>query len=111
MPTVHEIYQEGEKLKDAGQYEPAVVKFEEALKLDDSFVLGHLALAVLYGKLNRHDDAIAHGRRAVELEPNEAFNYTALSVTFQRAFAGTRNQQYIYLAEEAKARAHTLAGH
>jgi hypothetical protein len=52
-------------------------------------------------KLGRHDDAISHARRVCELEPNDPFSFTALSVTYQRAFAGTNNMQYIRMAEDA----------
>ena len=110
MATAAELYSEHEKLKDQGQYEEAIAKLEEALREDEKHVLSHLALAVLLGKVGRHEQAIEHGKRACELEPNEAFNFTALSVTFQRAFAGTQNRQYIQFAEDAMARAHALQG-
>ena len=42
-----------------------------------------------------------HARKACEIEPNDPFSYTALSVTYQRAFAGTNNMQYIRMAEDA----------
>jgi len=53
-------------------------------------------------------DAIRHSERACELEPEEVFNFTALSVTFQRAFEATQDRTFIYKAEEAKAKAHEL---
>jgi len=37
------------------------------------------ALAVLCGRLKRHDDAIRHGLKVCELEPNEPFSFTAIS--------------------------------
>ncbi len=47
-------------------------------------------------------------KKACELEPEEAFNFTALSVTYQRAFAGTQNQDFIRLAEDAMTKANAL---
>ena len=111
MATPKELYAEGEKLKDQGQFEAAIEKFEAALAADESYALAHFALAVVYGKVDRHDQAVKHGRRACELEPNDPFSYTALSVTYQRAFAGTQNPQFIQLAEDAMARAHSIEGH
>jgi tetratricopeptide (TPR) repeat protein len=108
MPDVMATYNEAEKLKDEGKYEEAIAKLERALEEDESHVLSHLALAVLYGKMGRHDDAIRHGQRACELDPNDPFNFTAMSVTYQRAFAGTQNRMLIQLAEDAMAKAHTL---
>ena len=42
--------------------------------------------------------------KAVELEPGDPFNYSALSVTCQRAFEGTKDPIYIQKAEDAMAR-------
>ena len=105
MPTVHELYKQHEQLKREGNYDEAVARLEEGLKVDNSHVLSHLALAVLYGKLGKHDLAVDHAEAAVKLEPTDTFNWTALSTTYQRAFEGTQDRQYIFRAEDAKARA------
>ena len=108
MPDVHQRYAEVEKLIDDEKYEAAIPELELILAEDESFVLGHLAVARCYTKVGRHEDAIAHGVKATELEPDDAFNFTALSVTYQRAWAGTQNQGYIGAAEDAMARASQL---
>lgn len=108
MANVHQLYNEGEKLKDDGKIEEAVQKFEEVLALDEQFALAHFALAVMYGKLGQHEKAVQHGERACELDPDDPFSYTALSVTYQRAFAGTKNREYIRLAEEAMSKSHAM---
>jgi tetratricopeptide (TPR) repeat protein len=108
MAEVDELYAQGEKLKDEGKYEESVAKFLAVLQLDQRMALAHFALAVVYGKLGQHEQAVQHGARGCELEPDDPFSYTALSVTYQRAFAGTRDQRYIQLAEEAMGRAHML---
>jgi Flp pilus assembly protein TadD len=105
MPTVDELYKESEQFRREGKHEEAIARLEELQKQDEGHVLSHLALAVLLGKVNRHADAVRHAERAVQLEPTDTFNWTALSVTYQRAFEGTQDRQYIYKAEEAKARA------
>lgn len=110
MPTVHELYNEADKLKDQGQNDKAIVKLKEALAQDGKFTLAHLALAVLYQRVKNFDLSIQHGQRACEIDPNDPFNFTALSVTYQRAFAGTQNRQFIQLAEDAMAKAHMLQG-
>jgi Tfp pilus assembly protein PilF len=104
MPTVNELYKEHEQLKREARFEEAIGKLQELLKVDDKHVLAHLALAVLYGKVGKHDLAVTHGEKAVEIEPQDTFNWTALSTTYQRAFEGTQDRQYIYRAEDAKAR-------
>jgi tetratricopeptide (TPR) repeat protein len=108
MATPDELYREHEKLKAAGKLDEAVAKLNEALEQNAGFVDAHLALAVLLQKLDRHEEAVQHGERACELAPNEPFNYTALSVTYQRAWQATQDQIYIHKAEDAKAKAQML---
>lgn len=95
------LYDEADKLKDEGKLDEAVGKLTEALHADSSYALAHSALAVVLQKLGRHEEAIQHARRVCEIEPNDPFSYTALSVTYQRAFAGTNNMQFIRMAEDA----------
>ena len=103
-----DLYDEAEALKNDGKLDEAIAKLQELLKHDDKFVLAHLGLAVLYGRVGKHEEAVKHGERACELEPTDSFSFTAMSVVYQRAFAGTGNQSYIQLAEDAKARADML---
>ena len=110
MSSSVERYNEAEKLKDDGNYEEAIAKLGELLAEDETYALAHAALAVLYGRVGEHEKAITHGQRVCELEPNDAFSFTAMSVTYQRAFAGTNNPQYIQLAEDAMARSRIVQG-
>ena len=80
MSTAMEIYNAGEKLKDGGQTEDAIAKFNEALEADDSLVIAHLALAVCHGKMGDHEKAVAHGEKACELDSSDPFNFAAMSV-------------------------------
>jgi tetratricopeptide (TPR) repeat protein len=102
------LYDEADKLKDQGQLDAAAAKLQEALNADSGYSLAHAALAVVMQKLGRHDDAIKHAIKVCELEPNDPFSYTALSVTYQRAFAGTQNQQFIRMAEDAMERSRMM---
>jgi len=105
MATVNDLYKEHEQLKRDGKTDEAVAKLEALLTQDEKHVLAHLALAVLYGKVEKHEQAVTHAEKAVELEPQDTFNWTALSTTYQRAFEATRDRQYIFRAEDAKQRA------
>jgi tetratricopeptide (TPR) repeat protein len=104
MPTNEELYAEADKLKDSGDLEGAAAKLDELLKQDANYALAHSALAVVYTRLRRHDEAIQHALKVCELEPKDAFSFTALSVTYQRAGK-------IPEAEDAMARAHMISGH
>jgi predicted Zn-dependent protease len=101
MPESHVLYDEADKLKDAGKLDEAAAKLNELLAADPNYTLAHSALAVVYTRLKRHEEAVGHALRACELEPNDPFSFTALSVTFQRAGK-------IPEAEEAMARARML---
>lgn len=103
MPTNEELYAEYERLKDAGQLPEAAAALEKVVEQDPDYTLAHSALAVLYGRLNRHEDAIRHGLKVCELEPNDPFSHTAMSVTYQRAGR-------IPEAEDAMARARMMQG-
>ena len=110
MPGVEVLYDEADKLKDEGKLDEAVAKLDELVEQDPDYALAHSALAVLHGKLGQHDKAVAHAERACALAPDDAFSYTALSVTYQRAYAGTNRNEFIQMAEEAMARSQMLQG-
>lgn len=108
MTDTIQKYNEAEKLKDQGKLDEAVALLNEILSTDPDHVLTHLTLGRICTLQGKHAEAIAHGEKACELEPNEAFNFTALSVTYQRAFAGTQEHKYIQLAEDAMAESRRL---
>ncbi len=108
MSEIVQKYNEAEKLKDAGKNEEAVELLEQILQEDPSHVLTHLTLGRIFTLQGKYEQAIEHGLKACELEPQEAFNFTAMSVTYQRVFAGTQERRYIQLAEDAMAHAHRL---
>ena len=98
------LEQQADQLRGDGKYEDAVAKLNEALAIDENFVRGHLGLSVLYHHLADYAKSCYHGEKACEIEPNDTFNLSALSVTYQRAFEGTRDPMYIQKAEEAMAK-------
>ncbi|MFK7770123.1 MAG: tetratricopeptide repeat protein [Mariniblastus sp.] len=98
-PEILALETEADKLKADGKNEEAIAKLVEALAIDETFVRGHLALSVLYHKTEDHAKSVEHGEKAYQLEPEDPFNAAALSVTYQRAFEGTRDPIYIQKAE------------
>jgi tetratricopeptide (TPR) repeat protein len=109
MSDLAQLYDEADALKEEGKFDAAIAKLGELISEDESYALAHSALAVLYGKVGQHDKAIEHAQRVCQLEPEDPFSFTALSVTYQRAFTGTQNQQFIQLAEDAMARSRTMS--
>jgi Flp pilus assembly protein TadD len=84
MPTANELYDFAVDLRDQGKKPEAVAKLEEAISLDPDFAIGHGMLAKLYADLADAQKAIRHAKKVVELQPDDAFSYTALSVIYQR---------------------------
>ena len=78
------MYDEALAIKDGGDLDGAVAKLQEILEIADTHVLTHSALAVHLQRLGKNEEAITHARRVVELEPNDPFSYTQLSVVSQR---------------------------
>lgn len=84
MPTPNELYDQAVDLRDQGDKPGAIAKLEEAVAQDPAFVLGHGMLAKLHADLANAEQAIFHAKKVVELEPDDTFSYTALSVIYQR---------------------------
>jgi len=103
-PELLALEREADQLKVDGKPEEAIAKLEEALAADDTFVRAHLGLSVLFNTTGNYEKSVSHAERAVELEPNDPFNMAALSVTYQRAFEGTKDPIFIQKAEDALAR-------
>jgi len=108
MTEAETLYNEGEKLKDEGAYEQAVEKFNASAAADATYSLPHLALSIVFGKMQKHEEAVTHAQKACEIEPDDAFNFTTLSTVLQRAYAGTGNTSFIQAAEDAMAKAQML---
>jgi Flp pilus assembly protein TadD len=72
-------YAAAEQIKDSGDLAAAVAALEAVVADDPGY-----ALAAWCTRLERHDDAVRHARRVCELEPNDPFSYTALSVACMR---------------------------
>lgn len=101
MSTVTELYDEAIRLRDAGNLEGAAAKLKEIEAQTPTHVLTHSALAVILQKLQRFDEAVAHALKVTELEPNDPFSFTQLSVICMRCGK-------IPEAEDAMAKARTM---
>ncbi len=103
MPTSVEMYDEAIELQQGGKLEEAVGKLHELLEQDPAYALAHSALSVFYQKMDRNDEAIEHGRRACELEPQDPFSFVALSMICQKADRIAEAEQAQMQARQAQA--------
>ncbi len=85
MPNVVEMYDEAIQVQQSGNLEGAIDKLHELLGQQADYALAHAALSVFYGKLEKYDEAVEHGRKVCELEPDDPFSYVALSLICQQA--------------------------
>ena len=85
MPTIEERYDEAVALQQDGNLEAAAAELERLVADAPDYALAHAGLSAFYSKLARHDEAVEHGRKVCELEPDDAFSFMAMSLVCQRA--------------------------
>ncbi len=108
MSDVVKMYDEATHLREEGKLEESQAKLAEIIKIDETYALAHSAMAIVLEKQGQHEQAIRHALKVCELEPHDPFNYTALSMTYKRAYDGTSNPAYIQLAEDAMAKSQSI---
>ena len=109
MSEINAKLTQAESLKDEGKLDEAIALLLEILEEDPQHAICHFTLAVLYGRIDQHAKAVEHGETAVQLDPMDPFSYTAMSVTYQRAYAGTDDHSYITKAEDAMEKSRQVA--
>lgn len=106
MPTPDEMYDEAVQLKDQNNLDGAIAKLREILAIDQKHVLAHSALAVNLQKAGSFEEAIQHATRVTELEPNDPFSFTQLSVIYQRCGRIPEAETAMYHAREMSGHTH-----
>ena len=99
-PEVLALEKEAEEFKSEGKIAEAIEKYSAALKLDEKFVRGHFAIALLFSKSGEYEKSVEHGEKAYSLE-KDPINAAFLSQIYQFAFEGTRDTKFIQKAEGA----------
>jgi tetratricopeptide (TPR) repeat protein len=80
---VKELVSEGTQLHDAGKYDQAIEKYEQALKIDNKSTLAYYELSYTCMTIQKYDDAIKYSRKVIELnEFNQQAAYTVLGTSY-----------------------------
>jgi len=80
---VKELVSEGTQLHDAGKYDQAIEKYEQALKINDKSTLAYYELSYTCMTIKKYDDAIKYSRKVIELnEFNQQAAYTVLGTSY-----------------------------
>jgi tetratricopeptide (TPR) repeat protein len=83
---------------DPQTLEHALALTQQALALDDSVPRAHSILSNVYAQKQQYDQAIAEGRRAITLDPNNDFSYNRQGAALN--FAG-RPEEALPMMEQA----------
>jgi tetratricopeptide (TPR) repeat protein len=67
----------------AGDFEGAAARFEQALEMDPELAPAYGALAAIYLNLGQYEKSVANAQRHLELEPNEASSYGILYLNYR----------------------------
>jgi len=103
--TLDTLYDEAIEAQQRGDWEGAVGKLLELLKQDPAYALAHSALSVFYSRQEKYDEAIQHAQKVCELEPEDPFSFTALSLICQKAGRIPEAERALMEARRAQAAA------
>jgi tetratricopeptide (TPR) repeat protein len=82
MATTEELMEDGDTALAIGELEEAARCFREVVEADPAYQDGWHALGMVLYKLERYEEAIAAGKRAALLEPNNQFVWSSLSLAY-----------------------------
>ncbi|MCE0484433.1 MAG: tetratricopeptide repeat protein [Methylacidiphilales bacterium] len=82
MPTNDELMDDGNAALAIGELEEAANCFRQVVAQDPRFQDGWHALAMALYKLDRYEESIQTGLRAAEIDPNNQFVWSSLSLAY-----------------------------
>ena len=82
MPTTDELMDDGNGALAIGDLEEAAKCFREVVAQDPQFQDGWHALGMALYKLDRYEESIQAGNRAAEIDPNNQFVWSSLSLAY-----------------------------
>lgn len=105
MPTTDELYDQAIATQQKGDLDGAIAQLQSLLAQDANHALAHAALSVFLSKQEKYDEAMQHGQRVCDLEPEDPFSFVALSLICQKAGRIMEAEQALMMARQAQAAA------
>jgi tetratricopeptide (TPR) repeat protein len=84
MPEAKDHYMKGLALFGQDKHKEAIAEYEKALELQPQWTDAMHALAMAHMSAGTLDDAIRIGNEIVEIDKEDAFAHTSLSMFYQR---------------------------
>src|ERR1700683_750871 len=82
MPTNDDLMDEGDTALAIGALEEAAKCFRQVVEQDPEFQDGWHALGMALYKLDRYEESIEAGKHAAQIDPNNQFVWSSLSLAF-----------------------------
>ncbi|MEM9400009.1 MAG: tetratricopeptide repeat protein [Verrucomicrobiota bacterium] len=82
--SVEEMFDEANGELALGELENAATLYRRCTELEPGFFDGWHALGMALMKLERYEEAIDAGKKAIEIRPNDQIAYTSLSLAYVR---------------------------
>ncbi len=82
MPTNEDLMDEGHSALAIGELEEAVKYFKQVVEQDPQYEDGWQALCMALYKLDRYEEAIVAGKRLAEINVNNQFVWSSLSLAY-----------------------------
>jgi tetratricopeptide (TPR) repeat protein len=82
MPTNDELMDEGHGALAIGELDEAVKYFKQVVEQDPQFQEGWIALCMTLYKLDRYEESIVAGKSAAQIDPNNQFVWSSLSLAY-----------------------------
>ena len=92
MPTTDELMDEGNTALAIGELEEAAKFFRQVVEQDPQFQDGWHALGMALYKLDRYEESIEAGQRAAQIDPNNQFVWSSLSLAYNAQQAKGRGR-------------------
>ena len=82
MPTIDELMDEGNTALAIGELEEAAKCFRQVVDQEPQFQDAWHALSMALYKLDRYEESIEAGTRAAQIDPNNQFVWSSLSLAY-----------------------------